>query len=63
MDLDKVIRSAGGKPELAVQIYTASLIAIEVDSPAEKQYMQQLENGLGLTPQITGNIRKYFDMV
>jgi uncharacterized membrane protein YebE (DUF533 family) len=63
MDLDSVIRSAGGKPEMAVQIYTASLLAIEVDTPAEKQYMQQLATGLGLTSQVTGNVESFLGMV
>lgn len=63
MDLDAVIRSAGGSPELAAQIYTASLLAIEVDTPAEKQYMQQLAGGLGLNPQVTGNIESFLGMV
>lgn len=57
MDMDRVIRSAGGEPEMAAQIYTASLLAIEIDTPAEKQYMQQLASGLGLAPQVTENIR------
>lgn len=63
MDLDNIIRSAGGKPEMAAQIYTASLLAIEVDTPAEKQYMQQLATGLGLTSQVTGNIEGFLGMV
>ncbi|MFC1831828.1 tellurite resistance TerB family protein [Thermodesulfobacteriota bacterium] len=62
MDLDGVIRSAGGKPELAAQIYAASLLAIEVDTSAEKRYMQELANGLGLNSQVTGNIEGFLGM-
>ncbi len=63
MDLDRVIRSAGGEPEMAAQIYTASLLAIEIDTPAEKLYMQQLASGLGLAPQVTGNIRSFLGLL
>lgn len=62
MDLDRVVRSAGGDPAMAAQIYTASLLAIEVDTEAEKQYMQQLATGLGLNPQVTGNIKSFLGM-
>jgi len=63
MDFDVVVRSAAGNPEMAVQIYAASLLAIEVDTPAEKRYMQQLANSLGLNSQVTGNIEGFLGMV
>jgi uncharacterized membrane protein YebE (DUF533 family) len=63
MDLDAVVRSAAGKPEMAAQIYTASLLAIEVDTPGEKQYMQQLASGLRLNSQVTRNIEGFLGMV
>jgi uncharacterized membrane protein YebE (DUF533 family) len=56
MDINSVIASAAGQPDMAAQIYAASLLAIEVDTPAEQQYMQQLAAGLGLDPQVTGHI-------
>lgn len=62
MDLAGVIRSAGQRPDLAAQIYAASLLAIEVDTPAEKRYMQELANGLGLNSQVTGNIEGFLGM-
>lgn len=49
LDLQGVIASAGGRPELAAQIYAASLLAIEVDTPQEKEYMQNLADGLKLS--------------
>jgi hypothetical protein len=49
-----------GQPTLAAQIYAASLLAIEVDTPAEKKYLDQLEAGLGLQPEVTQRIK---DMV
>lgn len=51
LNLPGVINSAGGNPEMAAQIYTASLLAIEVDTAAEKRYMDELARGLGLPKQ------------
>ncbi len=49
LDLQGVIASAGGRPEMAAQIYAASLLAIEVDTPEEKEYMENLADGLKLS--------------
>lgn len=49
LDLQGVIASAGGRSDLAAQIYAASLLAIEVDTPQEKVYMQNLADGLKLS--------------
>lgn len=37
-------------PERAVEVYAASLLAIEVDTPAERDYLRRLADGLGLAP-------------
>ncbi len=58
MDLDRVVSSSGGQPDMAAQIYAASLLAIEVDTLVEQQYMQQLANALGLHPQVTSYIQQ-----
>jgi uncharacterized membrane protein YebE (DUF533 family) len=58
MDLGTIVDAAKGRPQLAAQIYAASLLAIEVDTPAERQYMQQLADGLYLTPEITAHIER-----
>jgi uncharacterized membrane protein YebE (DUF533 family) len=34
--------------QTAVEVYAASLLAIEVDTPAEREYLQRLAQGLGL---------------
>jgi uncharacterized membrane protein YebE (DUF533 family) len=49
LDLQGVIASAAGRPELAAQIYAASLLAIEVDTPQEQEYMKNLADGLKLS--------------
>jgi len=58
MDLDSIITSAENRPDLAAQIYTASLLAIEVDTSAEKAYMQKLANGLNIHPQVVAHLEK-----
>jgi uncharacterized membrane protein YebE (DUF533 family) len=47
LDLDALVRDVKS-PEVAVQVYGASLLAIEVDTPAERDYLQRLAKGLGL---------------
>jgi uncharacterized membrane protein YebE (DUF533 family) len=58
METDELIAAARGKPELAAQLYAASLLAIEVDTPAEKKYLESLAAGLGLEPAVTGSLRQ-----
>jgi len=43
-------------PELAVQVYAASLLAIEVDTTAERDYLRRLAEGLGLNQQTLDNV-------
>ena len=56
MDLNAVVSSAANKPDMAAQIYAASMLAIEVDTDAEKRYMHQLASGLGLNAQVIAYI-------
>ncbi len=58
METENLIAAAKGQPELAAQIYAASLLAIEVDTQAEKNYLDQLSAGLGLSSQVTGRIQQ-----
>lgn len=58
METVDLISAVKGRPELAAQVYAASLMAIEVDTPAEKAYLGQLASGLGLTPEVTGKIEQ-----
>ena len=47
LNLDALVRDVKNK-EVAVQVYGASLLAIEVDTPAEREYLQRLATALGL---------------
>lgn len=57
MDTPALIAAVKGRPTLAAQIYGASLLAIEVDTPAEKKYLDDLASGLGLPPEVAGRIK------
>ncbi len=50
MDTDALVNAAAGRPGLGAQIYAASLLAIEVDTPAERDYMRSLGERLSLNP-------------
>jgi uncharacterized membrane protein YebE (DUF533 family) len=58
METEKLIAAAEGHPNLAAQLYAASLMAIEVDTPAEKAYLANLASGLGLAPTVTQRIEE-----
>jgi uncharacterized membrane protein YebE (DUF533 family) len=58
METENLVAAARGKPELAAQLYGASLLAIEVDTPAEKEYLDQLATALGLEPEVTQRIHQ-----
>jgi uncharacterized membrane protein YebE (DUF533 family) len=49
MDMDRLIRKVQ-TPQAAVEVYAASLLAIELDTPAERDYLHRLAAGLGLAP-------------
>ncbi len=51
MDTDALVRAVNG-PQLAAQVYAASLMAIELDTPQEKQYLAELAQKLGLSDEV-----------
>ena len=56
------IVSAVPNRQVAAQIYTASLLAIEVDTPAEKAYLQNLARDLKLDAQVVRQIHSTLGM-
>lgn len=56
METETLAGLARGQAELAAQMYAASLLAIEVDTPAEKSYLEDFAAKLGLDAQVTGRI-------
>jgi uncharacterized membrane protein YebE (DUF533 family) len=57
---EELISAVGDQSELAAQVYAASLMAIEVDTPAEKTYMGVLAESLNLS---TATVRRIDQMV
>ena len=53
-------RSRGRRPspELAVQVYAASLLAIEVDTAAERAYLRDLAARLGLDASAVAHVHQ-----
>lgn len=58
MDTEALVAAARGKPGLAAQVYAASLLAIEVDTPAEEEYLARLGEALGLSPETCRELRR-----
>jgi uncharacterized membrane protein YebE (DUF533 family) len=58
METDSLIDAARNAPEVAAQLYGASLMAIAVDTPAERNYLNQFAAGLGLPPEVTQRIEQ-----
>jgi len=54
--MDAVVASAANKPDMAAQIYAASMLAVEVDTVAEQRYMKKLASRLGLNDQVVAYI-------
>ena len=55
LDIDALV--AGVRtPALAAEVYAASLLAIEVDTPAEEAYLRQLAQKLRLDPVVTQHL-------
>jgi uncharacterized membrane protein YebE (DUF533 family) len=57
METEAIVRDVPN-PQVAAQIYAASLMAIEVDSDAERRYLQQLAGQLGLSQQIVAYLHR-----
>ncbi len=60
-DLDRLIAEVR-TPEVAVAVYAASLLAIEVDTEAERDYLRRLAQGLNLTPEALQRVHQVLDV-
>lgn len=57
LDINKVVDSATG-PEHAIELYAASLLAIDPDHPAERAYLDMLAARLGLDAGLKSEIER-----
>ncbi|MGE0005156.1 MAG: tellurite resistance TerB family protein [Parvibaculaceae bacterium] len=55
LDIDAVVRGATS-PERAVEIYAASVLAIDPDDPAEQAYLAMLASRLKLDPALKASV-------
>jgi uncharacterized membrane protein YebE (DUF533 family) len=55
LDIDGLVADVK-TPQQAAQVYAASLLAIDVDTPAEKDYLARLAQALRLPPQAAQHI-------
>ncbi|MBQ6111937.1 MAG: tellurite resistance TerB family protein [Synergistaceae bacterium] len=58
METAKIVSATRGRPDLAAQVYSASLMAIEVDTDAERMYLDKLAKAMGLDSQVIQNIEQ-----
>jgi uncharacterized membrane protein YebE (DUF533 family) len=56
MDTEELVAAAKGNPQLGAQLYAASLLSIEVDTPGERAYLENFANSLGLVPKAVTNL-------
>jgi uncharacterized membrane protein YebE (DUF533 family) len=61
MDLEGLVRDVPDQ-QVAVQLYAASLLAIEVDTEAERQYLRRLAHGLGLDAGVVRRVHQCLGM-
>jgi len=57
LSVDELVRRAPSQ-EAAVEVYTASLLAIDPDQPAERAYLDLLAARLNLPPELVAEIRR-----
>jgi uncharacterized membrane protein YebE (DUF533 family) len=62
LDLNGLVNAAKDDPQVAAQVYIASLLAIEVDTDAERNYLKALADGLGLPDQAVSHIEMAMGM-
>lgn len=60
-DLDTIVAGVDSA-ELARQVYTVSLMAIEVDTPAEARYMETLASRLGIDAETVAAINRSLEL-
>ena len=56
METAKIVSAVKGRPELAAQVYSASVMTIEVDTQAERNYLDKLAKAMGLSQDVVNQI-------
>lgn len=58
METAKIVSATKGRPDLAAQVYSASLMTIDVDTDAERNYLATLAASMGLSSEVIQNIEQ-----
>ena len=58
METAKIVSAVKCRPDLAAQVYSASLMAIDVDTEAERRYLDKLAKSMGLSQSVVQNIEQ-----
>lgn len=58
LDTAALVRDVAGRADVAIQVYAASLLAIEVDTPVEEEYLRTLAQALGLDAATVAQIHQ-----
>lgn len=58
METAKIVSATQGRPDLAAQVYSASLMTIDADTDAERSYLAKLAASMGLNSQVVQNIEQ-----
>ena len=61
VDVDSLAREVDS-PHMATEVYTASLFAIDIDTPGERAYMSQLANSLGLPSSLVTQLHQSLEV-
>ena len=61
METDAIVRAAR-TPQVAAQVYAASVLAIEADTDVERRYLQDLAARLGLNQQAVAYVHRSLGM-
>lgn len=62
MQTGALVAAVGDRQELAAEVYAASLLAIEVDTQEERQYLDELGAALNLEPAVTRHLEENFGL-
>ena len=58
METAKIVAAVKGRPQLAAEVYSASIMAINVDTDAERKYLTKLGKAMGLSTEVMDNIEQ-----
>ena len=62
MATNDIVQAVRGRPDMAAQVYSASLMAIDVDTEAERRYLDNLARVMGLSQRVVQNIQQLAGM-